>query len=103
MGTNELLEVILKEMVSKPDEVKVERTTDEMGVLLTVQLGDGDAGMVIGRGGKTIQAIRAIIMAVGAKNRQRINVKLDVPERSGRDESAGEPKPSRKRDPLETL
>ena len=77
----ELLESILKAMVTKPDEVKVTKSVDEMGVLFTVQLGEGDAGLVIGRGGKTIQAIRLIMSAIGMKSRARINIKLEVPER----------------------
>lgn len=77
----ELLEAILKALVSKPEEVEVTKTVDEMGVLFTVKLGEGDAGLVIGREGKTIQAIRCIMTVVGAKSRARINIKLDVPER----------------------
>ena len=83
----ELLESILKALVSKPEEVKVTKTVDEMGVLLAVELGEGDAGLVIGRQGKTIQAIRAVMGSVGAKNRARINIKLEVPER--KQESSG--------------
>ncbi len=78
----ELLESILKAIVTKPDEVKVTKTVDEMGVLLSVKLGEGDAGLVIGRQGRTVQAVRSVMAVVGAKNRARINVKLEVPERS---------------------
>jgi predicted RNA-binding protein YlqC (UPF0109 family) len=60
-----------------------------MGVLLSVKLGEGDAGLVIGRQGKTIQAIRTVMAVVGAKNRARVNVKLEVPERSSRTEKTG--------------
>ena len=83
----ELLESILKAIVTKSDEVRVTKTVDEMGVLLSVKLGEGDAGLVIGRQGKTIQAIRSVMAVVGAKNRARINVKLEVPER--KKESSG--------------
>lgn len=80
-NTKELLESILKAMVTKPDEVKVTKSVDEMGVLFSVQLGEGEAGLVIGRGGKNIQAIRLIMTAIGMKSRARINIKLEVPER----------------------
>lgn len=83
----ELLESILKAIVTKPDDVRVAKTVDEMGVLLSVKLGEGDAGLVIGRQGKTIQAIRVVMATVGAKNRARINIKLEVPER--KKESSG--------------
>ncbi len=85
----ELLESILKAIVTKPDEVKVTKTVDEMGVLLSVKLGEGDAGLVIGRQGRTVQAVRSVMAVVGAKNRARINVKLEVPERSSRTEKTG--------------
>jgi len=86
-GIQELLESILKAMVEKPEDVKVTQTVDDMGVLLSVELGEGDAGLVIGRGGKTINAIRLIINAIGMQNKAKINIKLLVPEmpREGRE------------------
>ncbi len=79
--SKELLEAILKSLVTKPGEVKIEKKMDEMGVLFSVKLGDGDAGLVIGKQGRTIQAVRTVMSAVGAKNRARFNIKLLVPER----------------------
>jgi len=87
----ELLGSILKAIVDKPGEVKIEKTVDEMGVLLSVKLGEGDAGLVIGRQGKTIQSIRYLMAVIGSKNRARINVKLDVPERGPRKYGEGDP------------
>ena len=77
----EELETILKAIVNQPEKVLVTRTTDEMGVLLTVKLGEGDAGVVIGKQGQSINAIRSVINIVGRKNQAKVNVKLDVPER----------------------
>lgn len=77
----ELLESILKLIVDKPKEVEVIKTVDEMGVLLEVKMNQEDAGLVIGRGGRTIQAIRTVIGIIGMKIKARINIKLDVPER----------------------
>lgn len=77
----ELLEIILKAIVEKPELVEVNRKVDEMGVLLTVSLDEKDAGAVIGKDGSIIQAIRKIMKIVGIKNSARINVKLDVPKR----------------------
>jgi len=75
-----VLETILKAIVNQPEKVAVTRTTDEMGVLLTVKLGEGDAGVVIGKQGQNINAIRNVINIVGRKNQAKVNVKLDVPE-----------------------
>ncbi len=75
-----VLETILQAIVSQPEKVSVTRATDEMGVLLTVKLGEGDAGVVIGKKGQSINAIRSVINIVGRKNQAKVNVKLDVPE-----------------------
>lgn len=75
-----LLETIIKALVENPDFVRVNRKVDEMGVLLTVNLNEKDAGAVIGKDGSTIQSIRKIMKIVGMKNNARINVKLDVPK-----------------------
>ncbi len=75
-----LLESILKAIVNHPDQVKIARSVDELGVLLSVKLGEGDAGIVIGKEGRSIKAIRAVMNLLGYKNRAHINVRLDVPD-----------------------
>jgi len=75
----EFLENILKSLVNHPEDVKIERTVDEMGVLLTIKLNPADVGIVIGRKGNTIRAIRTLVKIVGLKNRARINLKLEQP------------------------
>lgn len=86
------LEFIAKSVVSIPDAVKVERTVDEMGVLLTLKIDPADMGYIIGRKGQTAQAIRTLLKIVGAKNNARVNLKIYEPEgsrRAPRRESAG--------------
>jgi uncharacterized protein len=56
-----------------------------MGVLLTVSASKNDMGLIIGRSGSTIQAIRVIVRALGSKLDQRVNVKLDEPAYEDRD------------------
>jgi len=83
MEDRELLETILKSMVSSPDEVAVTRSTDEGGVLLTVKLGSEDVGSIIGKAGGTITIIRDLMRIVGAIHKSRINIHLDVPDKKG--------------------
>ena len=45
----EFLEFVVRGLVEHPDEVKINRTVDEMGVLLTLDLNGEDMGKVIGR------------------------------------------------------
>ena len=74
-----VLESIVKYIVDAPEEVKVDRKTDEMGVLLTLSVAKGDMGKIIGREGNTAKAIRTIVRVVGMKNNSRVNVKINEP------------------------
>jgi len=75
-----LLEMILRAIVSHPEEVQVTRQVDEMGVLLSAKLGEGDAGVVIGKDGRAIKAIRSVMNLVGRRSKARVSVRLDVPD-----------------------
>ncbi len=74
------LEIIVKAVVNNPDDVKVTRTVDERGVLLTLDINPSDMGYVIGRQGQTARAIRTLLKIVGAKNNARVNLKINEPE-----------------------
>ena len=63
----EFLEFVVKGLVEHPEEVKINRTVDEMGVLLTLDLSPEDMGKVIGRSGNTAKAIRTLLRVVGMK------------------------------------
>src|SRR4051812_35677255 len=80
----QFLEYVIKALVDKPDDVKIERTVDEMGVLLKLKVHGDDMGKVIGRSGATAKAIRTILRVVGMKNDARVNLKIDEPEGGGR-------------------
>jgi predicted RNA-binding protein YlqC (UPF0109 family) len=80
----QFVEFIVKALVDHPDDVKTERTVDEMGVLITLHLNQQDMGQVIGRQGQTAKAIRTLLRVVGAKRKARVNLKINEPEGSGR-------------------
>jgi len=80
----EFLEFVIKSLVDNPDAVKVTRTVDEMGVLLSLDVSPEDMGKVIGRAGNTAKAIRSILRIVGLKNNARVNLKINEPEGSSR-------------------
>ncbi|MBI1974724.1 MAG: KH domain-containing protein [Candidatus Zambryskibacteria bacterium] len=73
------LEFIVKGLITRPDEVKIKRTVDEMGVLMTLDVHPDDMGKIIGRGGNTAKAIRILLRVVGMKNNARINLKINEP------------------------
>lgn len=76
----EFLEAVVKALVDHPESVKVNRTVDEMGVLLTLDVHAEDMGKIIGRSGNTAKAIRTLLRVVGMKNDARVNLKINEPE-----------------------
>ena len=80
----EFVEHVVKAIVANPNDVKTERSVDEMGVLITLHLNPADMGYVIGRQGQTARAIRTLLKIVGAKNNARVNLKIHEPEGSRR-------------------
>src|SRR5437773_4206327 len=72
----QFVEFIVKSLVSKPDEVKIERRIDEKGVLLELTVDPEDLGRVIGKRGATAQSLRTLLRALGTKNDARYNLKI---------------------------
>lgn len=76
----EFLESLIKALVDHPEDVKVDRKVDEMGVLLSLKVNPEDMGQIIGREGQTAKAIRSLVRIVGLKNHARVNLKIEEPE-----------------------
>ncbi len=76
----QFLEMLVKTLVDHPEGVSVNRTVDEMGVLLTLDVHADDMGKVIGRSGNTAKAIRTLLRVVGMKHDARVNLKINEPE-----------------------
>lgn len=89
----QFLEYVVKALVDNPNDVKITRTVDEMGVLLTLLVHREDMGKIIGRSGATAKAIRTILRVVGMKNDARVNLKIEEPEGSERGNRESAPAP----------
>ena len=76
----EFLEYVVKCLVDNPNDVKIERKVDEMGVLLSLTVNPEDMGQIIGREGSTARAIRTLVRLIGVKNHARVNLKIEEPE-----------------------
>lgn len=96
IADQDFLEFIIKALVDNPEDVKVERRVDEMGVLLSLKLNPEDMGQIIGRAGSTARAIRSLVRIVGLKNHARVNLKIEEPEggRAPRQMPEGAPAPA---------
>ena len=88
------LEYVVKALVDNPNDVKIDRTVDEMGVLITLTVNPADMGKIIGRMGNTAKAIRTLLRIIGMKNNARVNLKINEPEGSMRPERTERPEGS---------
>lgn len=85
----EFLQYVVKALVENPNDVKISREVDEMGVLLTLDVNPADMGKVIGRDGNTAKAIRTLLRVVGMKNNARVNLKINEPAGGLRSQNGG--------------
>jgi hypothetical protein len=76
------LDFVIKGLVDKPEEVKVTRIVDQMGVLLTLTVHKDDMGKIIGKDGATAKAIRTLLRVAGMKSEARVNLKINEPDGS---------------------
>ena len=73
----ELLEYLAKALVDEPGRVQVEEFEEDDGTLvLELSVGDDDYGQVIGRGGRTAQALRTVVKAAAVKDNRRVRVDI---------------------------
>jgi uncharacterized protein len=71
----ELLEYLARALVDEPDRVEVEGFDEDDGtIVLELHVGEGDAGKVIGRGGRTVAALRTVMKAVATRDGHRVLV-----------------------------
>jgi len=72
----ELLEYLARGLVERPDEVLVGEVEEDDALVLELSVGDDDYGNVIGRGGRTAAALRAVIKSAGIKRDRRVFVDI---------------------------
>lgn len=80
------LEYVVKALVDNPDAIQTTRTIDQMGVLLTLTVHPDDMGKIIGKSGKTAEALRILLRVVGMKHNARVNLKINEPPGGKRDQ-----------------
>ena len=67
----EIIEILIKALVDEPDAVRVTESSGEKTTVFEVSVAKKDMGKVIGRNGRTIESLRTIVGACGAKRKQR--------------------------------
>ena len=73
----ELLEYIVKNLVSKPDEVAINEVEAENRKVLKLRVAKEDMGRIIGKEGRIIRSIREIIYAYAMKDSVKVSVDVD--------------------------
>lgn len=72
----ELVEYIVKELVDKPEEVKISETQGESIVILEISVAPDDVGKVIGKEGRIANAIRTVVKAAASKQGKKVTVEI---------------------------
>ena len=74
---NELAVFLLKALVDKPEEVAVAQSEDGTTLRLKAKIAEGDKGKIIGKNGKVIKALRAIVSAGAAKQGKKVFLDIE--------------------------
>jgi uncharacterized protein len=72
----ELIAYLARLLVDEPDAVRVEEEEREGAIVLTLHVAQEDIGKVIGRQGRVARALRAIVRAGAARQRQRVLLEI---------------------------
>ena len=76
LSLKELIEFIARALVDHPDEVEVAEITGEQTIVLELKVAKDDLGKVIGKQGRTVKAMRAILNAASSKLRKRADLEI---------------------------
>ncbi len=73
---------VLESLVEDKDELKIDPSIDQLGVLLTVSVSERDMGKLIGKSGQTVKALRTLLRVIGGNASQRVNLKILEPQKA---------------------
>jgi uncharacterized protein len=77
VGSQALLEYLARALVDEPDAVEVEAFEEDDGtVVLELAVGEDDYGKVIGRGGRTANALRSVVKAAAVREQRKVLVDI---------------------------
>ncbi len=75
----DFVEFVVKQLVDDDSQVVINRRVDELGVFITVSVAKEDMGKLIGKNGQTVDALRVLLRVIGAKENNRVNLKVVEP------------------------
>jgi predicted RNA-binding protein YlqC (UPF0109 family) len=79
-GVKAVVEVLVRTLADRPDEVRVVETQHKDATLVEVYVAPGDVGRMIGRLGKTVAALRMLASTAGEKEGKTVTLEVrDTP------------------------
>ena len=72
----EIVELIAKALVDKPEEVVLTETIREDSILIELSVAESDMGKIIGRSGKIAKALRSIVKAATSKSDKKVILEI---------------------------
>ncbi len=67
---------VLEQICEYKNDIDLNQQDDELGTLISIRVNEADMGKIIGKNGQTISALRLLVRGMGAKNNQKINLKV---------------------------
>ena len=90
----EFVEYIVKNLVDNPDKVRINEIGGTHTLIIELSVEKSDIGKIIGKKGKTINAIRTLLMSVASRNGIRVNLEIIEDEEQEEQEEQEEASPS---------
>ena len=87
-----LVEYIVRALVDKPDQVELRTSPSEGGLLYELKVAPEDIGKVIGRDGRTVNALRTVLAAAAQKKGEK--ARLEIVDDKRRGDNNGSPQPT---------
>ena len=72
----ELVQFLARQLVNNPDAVEVKETHGDTASVLELRVAKEDLGRVIGKQGRTVRALRSLVIAVGVKRKRRLALEI---------------------------
>lgn len=77
MQEQELVTVLAKALVEKPEDVQVEAIEEEDRTVLKLHVAQDDMGRVIGKQGRIAKAIRTIVKSAATREKKKVSVDIE--------------------------
>ncbi|NBD34837.1 MAG: KH domain-containing protein [Chloroflexi bacterium] len=75
-AVKDLVEYIVKALADEPDAVELSEIEGETSLVLELRVASEDMGRMIGRGGRTINAMRSLARVLGAKMGKKVTLEI---------------------------